>query len=244
LNGQKWKMSSTPVYKLTVGDEEIDVYRKRIKHIHLAIYPPDGRLRISAPLRVDDATLSVFVMSKTNWIAKQRANLLTLHSQWVRPELKYNSGEHHLYRGKNYLLNIIHQQSGGRVEVRDDMNIDVYVKLHANKEQRRQVLIEWYRSQLKQLIPPLIEKWQPLIGIEVKEWRVKKMKTRWGTCNITAQRIWLNLELIKKPAICLEYVVVHEMVHFLERYHNARFKAHMDRFIPNWREIKLALNAS
>ena len=237
-------MSSTPVYKLTVGDEEIDVYRKRIKHIHLAVYPPDGRLRISAPLRVDDTTLSIFVMSKINWIAKQRANLLTLHSQRARPELQYNSGEHHLYRGQNYLLNIIRQQSGCRVEVRDDMNIDVYVKQHANEEQRRQILIEWYRSQLKQLIPPLIEKWQPLIGVEVKEWRVKKMKTRWGTCNISARRIWLNLELIKKPAICLEYVVVHEMVHFLERYHNARFKAHMDRFIPDWREIKLALNAS
>ena len=235
-------MASMPVYKLTVGDEEIDVFRKRIKHIHLVIYPPDGRLRISAPLRVDDATLSVFVLSKTNWIRKQRANLLTSQSQRIQPELQYVSGENHFYRGQSYLLNIIHQKSRCQVDLGDSRNIDVYINEHANKDQRRKVLTEWYRDQLKQLIPPLIEKWQPVIDVEVKEWGVKKMKTRWGTCNISAQRIWLNLELIKKPTSCLEYVVVHEMVHLLERYHNARFKAYMDRFIPNWREIKSALN--
>jgi len=236
-------MASTPVYKLTVGDEEIDVHRKRIKHIHLAIYPPDGRLRISAPLRIDDTTLSVFVLSKTSWIRKQRANLLASQSQRMRPELHYVSGENHLYRGKSYLLNIIHKQSLCRVDVIDNTNIDVYINEHATKDQRQKVLTEWYRSQLKKLIPPLIEKWQPVIDVQVNEWGVKKMKTRWGTCNISAQRIWLNLELIKKPANCLEYVVVHEMVHLLERYHNARFNAHMDRFMPSWREIKQALNS-
>lgn len=237
-------MSSSTVHKLTVGNEEIDVVRKRIKHIYMGVYPPDGRLRISAPIRVDDATLSLFVLSRKNWIRKQRANLLALLSQRVRPELQFVSGENHLYRGANYVLNIIHHKSRRMVELRDDKNIDIFSAKYANKEQRQNMLVKWYRNQLMQLIPPLIEKWQPVIGVEIKEWRIRKMKTRWGSCNISTQRIWLNLELIKKPDCCLEYVVVHEMVHLLERYHNARFKAYMDKFLPNWREIKTALNNS
>jgi predicted metal-dependent hydrolase len=126
--------------------------------------------------------------------------------------------------------------------MRDNQYIDVYIHENTTREQRRKVLTEWYRRQLKQLLPALIEKWQPIIDVEVKAWGVKQMKTRWGTCNIPAQRIWLNLELIKKPLNCLEYVVVHEMVHLLERHHNARFKAYMDEFLPHWREHKFALN--
>lgn len=235
-------MVSTTIYKLTVGDEEIDVLRKRIKHIYLAVHPFDGRLKISAPLRVDDTTLSLFVLSRRDWIRKQRANLLASQSQRLLPDLQYVSGENHWYQGQLYKLNIIHRPSLNHIDVTDSMSMDVYINEHADKEQRRKVLTEWYRGQLKQMIPPLIEKWQPVIGVEVNDWGVKKMKTRWGTCNISAQRIWLNLELIKKPTSFLEYVVVHEMVHLLERYHNARFKAYMDRFIPNWREIKSALN--
>jgi predicted metal-dependent hydrolase len=191
---------------------------------------------------VDDKTLAAFVLSKTTWIRQRRASLAALHSQQVQRELQYVSGEKHLYHGKSYLLNLIHHDSHPRVAMRDGRYIDVYIHENATKEQRRKVLMEWYRRQLKQLLPALIEKWQPVIDVEVKAWGVKQMKTRWGTCNIPAQRIWLNLELIKKPLNCLEYVVVHEMVHLLERHHNARFKAYMDEFLPHWREHKFALN--
>ncbi|MCI0504558.1 MAG: M48 family metallopeptidase [Gammaproteobacteria bacterium] len=235
-------MASTRIYKLKIGAEEADIYRKRIKHIHLVLCPPDGRIRISAPFHVDDSTLVAFVLSKTSWITKRRASLAALQSQQAPRELQYVSGEKHLYRGKTYLLNVIHHEWQPRVEMREDRYIDVYIHADATKEQRRKVLTEWYRRQLKQLLPALIEKWQPIIDVDVKAWGVKQMKTRWGTCNISAQRIWLNLELIKKPLTCLEYVVVHEMVHLLERHHNARFKAYMNEFLPSWREHKFALN--
>ncbi|WP_455208401.1 M48 family metallopeptidase [Kaarinaea lacus] len=237
-------MAAVPIYQLSVGDEKIDVHRKRIKHIYLAVSRADGRLKVTAPLRVGDATLAAFVLSKQNWITRQRANLRALHARQMQQELQFISGENHFYRGESYLLNVVHQKSSPRVAVRDNSYIDIYIRHGATLEQRQKILTQWYRDQLRQLIPPLIEKWQPVIDVEVKEWSIKQMKTRWGTCNINAQRIWLNLELIKKPINCLEYVVVHEMVHLLERHHNARFKAYMDGFLPEWREYKLALNHS
>ncbi|HEY5602314.1 MAG TPA: SprT family zinc-dependent metalloprotease [Gammaproteobacteria bacterium] len=237
-------MAALPIYRLTVGDEVVVIHRKRIKHIYLAVRPADGRITVSAPLRIDDTALAAFILSKTNWIRQRRATLLTLQRQRAQRDPQYVSGEQHYFRGDGYQLNVIYQSSLANVALRDNRYIDVYIREHASREQRRKVLTEWYRWQLKQLIPPLIEKWQPIINVAVNAWGVKQMKTRWGTCNIPAQRIWLNLELIKKPPVCLEYVVVHEMVHLLERSHNARFKAYMDKFLPNWRKQKAALNFS
>lgn len=235
-------MASMQAYKLRVGNEEIDVQRKRIKHLYLGVSRDDGRLKVSAPLRVSDAALAAFVLSKQHWINKQRTNLRALQVKSAHAELQYVSGEPHFYRGDRYHLNVIHEKSSPRVAIRDNQYLDIYIHESTSKDQRRKLLSQWYRHELKQLVPPLIEKWQPVMGVKVKEWQIKQMKTRWGSCNIAAQRIWLNLELIKKPAICLEYVVVHELVHLLESSHNARFKSYMDRFMPNWREHKRLLN--
>ncbi|WP_455222744.1 M48 family metallopeptidase [Kaarinaea lacus] len=235
-------MAPPPVYTLKVGDEEIDVQRKRIKHLYLGVDRTDGRVKVSAPLRVSDAALATFVLSKQSWISKQRASLRALQTNPACKELQYASGEHHWYCGDRYLMNVVHDKSSPRVAIRDSQYLDVFIHPHASREQRCKLVTEWYRHALKQLVPPLIAKWQPVMDVEVKEWRIKQMKTRWGTCNISARRIWLNLDLVKKPAVCLEYVVVHEMVHLLESSHNARFKAYMDRFIPGWREHKRLLN--
>ncbi|MDD1609357.1 MAG: M48 family metallopeptidase [Methylococcaceae bacterium] len=137
---------------------------------------------------------------------------------------------------------IIKQQANPKVTLRHNTHLDLYVPHNSQLEKREQVLIAWYRQALKAKIPELIHKWQPIIGVTVRDWGVKRMKTKWGTCNINAARIWLNLELIKKPEHCLEYVVVHEMVHLLERHHNARFTAYMDQFLPHWRSHKHELN--
>ncbi len=235
-------MASMPAYKLRVGNEEIDVQRKRIKHLYLGVSRDDGRLKVSAPLRVSDAALAAFVLSKQHWISKQRTNLRALQVKSANAELQYVSGEPHFYRGDRYQLNVIHEKSSPSVAIRDNQYLDIYIHESTSTDQRRKLLSKWYRHELKQLVPPLIEKWQPVMGVKVKEWQIKQMKTRWGSCNIAARRIWLNLELIKKPAICLEYVVVHELVHLLESSHNARFKSYMDRFMPNWREHKRLLN--
>ena len=235
-------MARISVYKIRVGDEEVDVQRKRIKHLYLGVNRSDGKITVSAPLRVSDAALAAFVLSKQNWISRQRARLRALQSRSAHAEPQYVAGESHWFRGASLQLNVIDDVSSPRIVVRDNRYLDLFIHPHASRDQRYKRVTEWYRQELNRLVPPLIAKWQPVMNVNVKEWRIKQMKTRWGSCNISAQRIWLNLELVKKPAVCLEYVVVHEMVHLLESSHNARFKAYMDRFMPRWREHKHLLN--
>jgi len=235
-------MARIPVYKIKVGDEEVDVKRKRIKHLYLGVNRSDGKIIVSAPLRVSDAVLAAFVLSKQNWISRQRATLRVLQSSPALTAPQYLAGERHWYRGVCLQLNLIDEVSSPRIAIRDNRYLDLFIRTHASREQRHKQVTDWYRHELNQLVPPLIAKWQPVMNVKVKEWRIKQMKTRWGSCNISARRIWLNLELVKKPAVCLEYVVVHEMVHLLESSHNARFKAYMDRFMPRWREYKKLLN--
>jgi predicted metal-dependent hydrolase len=217
----------------------IDVVRKDIKHMHLAVYPPTGRVRIAAPLRVNDEAVRLFAISKISWIRKNQRNFVEQDRQTPR---QYKERESHYFQGKRYLLRIIEQDAPPKVIFKTKTYIDLYVRPNSTAEQKQTVLNEWYRAELKKLIPPLIEKWQNRIGVKVYDWQVKQMKTKWGTCNIEKRRIWLNLELAKKPVSCLEYIVVHEMIHLLERHHNDRFLALMERFMPQWKFYKEELN--
>jgi predicted metal-dependent hydrolase len=224
---------------MKVGNLLIDVVKKDIKNLHLGVYPPDGRVRIASPLKVDDETIRLFAISKLNWIRKKQAKFQ------AQPRLsprEYFSGESHYYKGDRYLLNVIYHSNAPKVIIRNKTYIDLYVRYGSLQEQREQVLTNWYRQQLKAQLPQLITKWEQVIGVKINDWGVKKMKTRWGTCNIQAKRIWLNLELIKKPQHCLEYVIVHELVHLLERNHGDRFQAYMSKFLPNWNFYKDELN--
>ena len=223
------------MHQITIADQVIDVVRKNIKNLRLTVYPPDGRVRIAAPLRVNDEAVHEFAISKLAWIKKHQAKF----ASQARPvPLAYVSGESHYYQGERYLLNVIDQPGAPKVVIRDQTTLDLYVRPESDLTQRQAVMNAWYRQHLKAQIPPLIEKWQPIMGVTVQAWGVKQMKTRWGTCNIQARRIWLNLELAKRPPRCLEYIVVHEMVHLLERLHNVRFKAFMDQFLPPWRRYQ------
>jgi len=226
--------------KIIINDIEIELTKKNIKNLYLSVHPPDGRVKISAPYRMNMDSIRLFVISKISWIKRQQSKF---KNQERQPEREYVSGESHYFLGQRYLLNVIYTNKRKQgVEVRNKKYIDLYVRENAPKHIRERVMIEWYRKQLKELIPPLIAKWEPIIGVKVKEFGVKRMKTCWGTCNTKAKRIWINLELAKKSPTCLEYVIVHEMVHLLERHHNERFKAYMDKFIPNWRAVKAELN--
>jgi len=227
-------------YQIAVSDVVIDVVHKNVKNINLAVYPQEGRVRISAPLMLNQEAVQRFAMSRLSWIRNTQAG----YQEEIRQsQREYVSGEQHYVFGKPCELNIVRYQGAGKVIQRDMSTIDLHVRETASAVYRERVMEEWYRAQLKQRIPELVEHWQPVIGVQVNEWRVKKMKTRWGSCNIRARRIWLNLELARTSRHCLEYVVVHEMVHLLERRHNDRFKAYMDQFLPNWRlyrkELKL-----
>lgn len=226
--------------KIIINDIEIELTKKNIKNLYLSVHPPDGRVKISAPYRMNMDSIRLFVISKISWIKRQQSKF---KNQERQPEREYVSGESHYFLGQRYLLNVIYTNKRKQgVEIRNKRYIDLYVRENTPKYLRERVMIEWYRKQLKELIPPLIAKWEPIIGVKVKEFGVKRMKTCWGTCNTKAKRIWINLELAKKSPTCLEYVVVHEMVHLLERHHNERFKAYMDKFIPNWRAVKAELN--
>lgn len=229
------------MHQITVGEHQIDIVRKNIKNLHLAVYPPDGRVRIATPLNIDDEAVRLFAISKLAWIKKHQANFNAQERQSPR---EFVSGESHYLQGKRYLLNVIYSQGNAQVKVRNNTYIDLYVREGSDEPQRKKVIMSWYRQQLKQDIPRLIAKWEKIMNVQVDDWGTKLMKTKWGTCNIQAKRIWLNLELAKKNKQCLEYVVVHEMVHLLERHHGDRFVALMNKFMPNWRFYQDELNRS
>jgi len=224
--------------KLKVGNITIDVVQKNIKNIHLSVHPPTGRVRISAPSRVDLDTLRVFAVSKLGWIKKQQ---IKLRNQERETSREFINRESHYFNGKRYLLKVVERNAAPKVVLKHSA-IELYVRPETNAVKRKIILNEWYRQKLKEMVPSLIEKWEKKMNVQVCEFGIKRMKTRWGTCNRQAKRIWLNLELAKKPPECLEYIVVHEMVHLLERKHNDRFIALMTEFIPKWRFYKDELN--
>ncbi len=224
--------------KLRLNDLDIEVVQKKIKNVHLSVYPPHGRVRVSAPESMALDTIRVFVISKLAWIKKQQKKL---HAQAREAPREFITRESHYFNGERYLLNVIETKGAAWVK-QQHSTLDLYVRPGASRERKSAILDGWYREQLKQKLPPLIAKWEDKMGVKVNEFGIKKMKTRWGTCNTKAHRIWLNLELAKKPAECLEYVVVHEMVHLLEPSHNNRFVALMDRFMPKWKSHKDELN--
>jgi predicted metal-dependent hydrolase len=229
------------MHKIKVGSIEIEVDRKDIKNLHLAVYPPNGRVRIATPLKINDESVRLFAISKLAWIKKHQAHFIAKNRQ---TEKEFISGESHYFQGKSYILNIIEHNKSPKILIRNNQYLELYIKKGTSKQQREKVIKEWYRQALKNDIPALITKWQFIIGVSVADWGVKSMRTKWGTCNIQAKRIWLNLELAKKPQHCLEYVIVHEMVHLLERNHNKRFKAYMEKFMPQWRLYKDELNCA
>jgi predicted metal-dependent hydrolase len=227
------------MHQIKVSDITIDVVRKDIKNLHLAVYPPTGRVRIATPLKIDDEGVRLFAISKLAWIKRQRSRFEAQERQTKR---EYVSGESHYFEGNRYLLNVIYRNAAPKVEIRNKRYIDLYVRPNSTAEQRECVMTKWYRQRLKEKIPALIEKCQAITGVQIEEWEVKQMKTKWGTCRGEAKRIWLNLELAKKPAHCLEYIIVHELVHLLERNHNDHFIALMDKFLPQWRFYQAELN--
>jgi hypothetical protein len=232
---------TTETHQIKVSGLVVDVVRKDIKNLHLGVYPPMGRVRVAAPLRVSDEAVRLAVISRLSWIKKQKTKFTTQARQSLR---EFVSGESHYFQGRRYRLNVIYQEAHPRVAIRNKSTIDLFVRDGSDRAQRERVLLTWYRQQLKMLIPELISQWETIIGVNVAEWHVKYMKTKWGTCNIEAKRIWLNLELAKKSNQCLEYIVVHEMVHLLERHHNEHFIELMNKFIPEWRLHRDELNSS
>ena len=224
--------------KIEICNLMVETIRKDIKNIHLAVYPPNGRVRIAAPLKTSDESIRLLVVSKIPWIKKQQSKFFNQERQTKR---EYISGESHYFLGKRYLLNVIDVEPP-RIEIKRKTHINMYIKPNSTLKHREKLLENWYRFEIKKQINPLLAKWSKIIGVRFNEVCIRKMRTKWGTCNSKFKRIWLNLELVKKPVQCLEYVLVHEMVHLLENKHSDNFKAKMDSFMPNWKQFKNELN--
>ncbi|MEL7222618.1 MAG: SprT family zinc-dependent metalloprotease [Bacteroidota bacterium] len=224
--------------ELQLGNITIDVEQKDVKNIHLSVYPPNGKVRIAAPDHMELDTIRVFAINKLQWIKKQQA---TFKNQVRETPREYIEKESHYFQGERYLLNVIEHHAKPKVVLKHK-TIELYVRPNTTTKKRKSILDEWYRAEMKKVIPPLLEKWENKIGVKANNFGVKLMRTKWGTCNIEAKRIWLNLELAKKPLICLEYILVHELVHLLERNHNDRFIKYMNEFMPKWRFHRDELN--
>ncbi len=218
--------------EIVVRGIPVELLRKDIKNLHLGVYPPNGRVRVAAPVRLNTEAVRLAIVSRLGWIRKKQK---TFEGQTRQSKREMITGESHYFQGRRFRLDVKEYKGRARVRLRNNTTMELRVRPGTGRDKREEILNRWYRQQLRDQIPVLIARWEPEMGVRVAEWGIKKMKTLWGSCNPRARRIWLNLELAKKPPECLEYILVHEMVHLLERHHNDRFKELLDKFLPTWR---------
>ena len=232
---------STASSHLIVAGMSVDVVRKDIRNLHIGVYPPVGRIRVAAPDRLDDEAIRLAVIQRLPWIKRQRKQLRDAKRQ---SERDMASGETHYVWGVGHRLVVVERPGRRQVAVQGSHRLILEVPEGTNTDTRRRVLENWYREQLRDRIPGLIARWEPRLGQTVEHWQIKRMKTKWGSCNPDAARLWFNVELAKKHPICLEYIVVHEMAHLVERSHGERFTHLMDRLLPDWRTRRDELNGA
>ncbi|WP_273432684.1 M48 family metallopeptidase [Chitinibacter tainanensis] len=225
-------------HHIIVSGIAVEIDRKDIKNLHLGVYPPNGRVRVAAPLAVSDEAIRLAVIGKLGWVKRQRLKFQNQPRQSARQMV---SGETHFFLGKAYRLKVEIAQRG-QISLRGSRHL--VLNCHADKSiaQKERILHQWYRKQLRAIVDELLQKWQPALNVTPSFCGIRKMKTRWGSCNTQTGRIWLNLELAKKSPQCIEYIVVHELIHLLERHHNERFMALMDLHLGNWRVLRDELN--
>ena len=228
------------VPQIKLGDIAVDVVLKDIKNVHLSVHPPSGRVRIAAPEHMNLDTIRVFAVSKFAWIQKQQKKLREQERETCR---EYLDRESHYVWGKRYLLRVVEADGTPAVELKARSMI-LSVRPGAGADARGAIVSKWYREQLKTAIPDLLAKWEPILGVNARRVFVQKMKTKWGTCNPDRRSIRLNTDLAKKPSPYLEYILVHELTHLLEKTHNDRFTSLMDQFMPQWRQYRELLNTS
>lgn len=238
--GQKVLPGFIVTRSFQIDDIAVTVVFKNIRRINLRVCPPEGEVRVSAPLRAPMALIREFVESKLRWIRRQQ-ELMRIHSQQL--VCNYEDGERHSVWGRCYRLQLRERQGRPYVETQNG-SVLMCVPPGTDRTQRRIIMEKWYCKLVAEEAPPLIARWEPVIGVEVFRISVRWMKSRWGSCSIRTRGISLNAELAKRSPSCLEYIVVHEMSHLLEPSHNFRFRGLMDRFMPAWRDVRTELKKS
>lgn len=224
---------------LQLGTIEVLVVRKPVKNLHLSVLPPNGWVRVTAPANMKDDVIRTLLALRLPWIKKQQAKFAGQERQARRD---YVTGESHYFFGKRYRLELVYKDEAPLVFVKGKNKIILQVRSKSSATKRREVMTEWYRQELYKIVDGLVIKWQKKIGVRANFWGIKRMKTRWGTCNHKSKRILINLELVKKPVSCTEYVVVHELLHLVERKHNDKFTILMTKYLPKWKSLKEELN--
>lgn len=232
---------STETTTILVRDIPVEVIRKNIKNLHVGVYPPGGRVRVAAPLAVSDEAVRLAVVGKLAWIRRQRE---AFENQPRQTEREAVTGESHYVFGRRCLLRVVSSESRPDVTFPTKTRMELHVRPGALTEERTKVLDRWYRRQLRQEAEPLLEKWQAELEVAASFWGIKRMKTKWGSCNHENGRIWINSELAKKPVACLEYIIVHELLHLIEPKHSDRFAQLLEAHLPDWRGRKKQLNSA
>jgi predicted metal-dependent hydrolase len=225
---------------INVGGLQVQIVRKAIKNLHLGVYPPHGRIRVAAPMTVSDNAVRLAVVRNLGWIRRQRDRF---EAQPRESRREMAGGETHYFFGRRYRLRLVVSPERAIV-IRRKSLLEIHAPIGTTAAQREQILQTWYRDHLKRRIAPLLAEWQPRLGVSATHWRVRRMRTRWGTSNPDSRRLLFNLELAKKPVRCLEFLVVHELVHLIERHHSERFLSLMDQHFPRWRRVRAELNAA
>lgn len=224
--------------QIEISGLKIEVQKKNIKNLHLSVLPPDGKVRVSAPLHLSDDSIKMFVRTKLSWIKKQQEKF---KAQPRQSEREYVSGETLYVFGQQYFLRVEYSYKGNSIVLSGNEAI-LTVRKESTPKQREAFVNEWYRALLKEKIEIYLPKWESITGLHCDSWQTKYMTTRWGTCNTNTRKIWLNLQLAKKPIECLEYVILHELAHLKVKNHSKDFVAIMDQYMPYWRETKKLLN--
>lgn len=230
---------TTRAHRIVVNGVLVRVLRKRIKHLHLGVYPPDGHVRVAAPIGTKSEAIRLAVVSRLGWIRRNRSKFQVQSRQSQREML---AGESHYVWGRRYRLRVLEGTRRPGVRKTSGSTLELRVKVGATAAHRERQLLGWYRSELRRALPELFAKWEPRVGATVREWGIKRMKTKWGSCNPRAKRVWINLELAKKPERCLEYLLVHELLHLTLRRHDRRFLSAMSQLLPDWRTRREELN--
>lgn len=234
-------MSRSDTINMQVGSLAVTINRKVIKNLHISVLPPEGAVRISAPQHLSDIAIRRAIVPRIPWIKKQQRSFL---DQPRQSEREMVSGESHYSFGKRYRLEVTERRGRHEIHILGKSKLELRVNPGTSHQGRLKVMEDWYRQTLKAEASQLLPRWLGVMGLEGCDWRIKRMKTMWGSCNAAAGRIWLNLELAQKPPECLEYILVHELVHLFERHHNNRFRALMELYLPDWQERRDLLNNS
>lgn len=224
--------------QLKLGDIVLDVVQKNIRNVHLSVHPPNGRVTVAAPLHMKPDTIRVFAVSKLGWIKQQQKKFREQERETPR---EFLDRESHYVWGKRYLLTLKDADHSPRVELKP-RRLVMTVRPGTSPAKRSEILDAWYRDQLREAIPEIIARWEPIIGVRVARFFIQRMKTKWGSCTPASRNIRLNTDLARKPRECLEYIVVHEMVHLCEPTHNERFVTLMNQFMPGWKQFRQLLN--